>query len=122
MKITDSEARFLAKRTKLIRIWPPVGILLILLLLGLGIWLIHSCPLLANPFAVSAKLIDDTLNITELSLSAALLPVVFWLCLGLVLIMIIFAFAALNNEKKHLALIRRLLENSEQISSAGNDR
>ena len=113
MRLTDHEKKFLAKRMKLIRAWPLIGVVLLVLVTGLGIWLFLYRPLLANPFVVLSSLGNQSLEVSNLTLMAAMLPIVVLTCLVLTLVMVIFTFAALRNEKKHIAVIQRLAEKQD---------
>jgi hypothetical protein len=107
MQLNDTERRFLAKRTRLVRAWRYVGTVLLLALVGLGAWLFFSRPLLANPWAVMAGLEDGTIADAMLVLMAGMLPVVVLLCLVLAVAMVLFAFAAFLNERRYQQIIRR---------------
>jgi hypothetical protein len=110
MQLTHKESDFLAKRAWLVRAWPVVGTLLLFFVLGLGVWLFLSRPLLANPFVVMARLKDDSISSSILSLMAGLLPVVVLMCVVLALAIVLFGFAAFAIEKKYIALIERWVE------------
>ena len=105
---TREQSEFLIKRSKMVRAWPVVGAFLIAVELGLAGWLLWKHPLLVNPQAVLSKLRSGSLPDSTFSLMAALLPFIVILCLVLVAILILFAFLALANEKKHMAIIRSL--------------
>ncbi len=107
--LTEKDQEFLARRSKFIRTWPFVGGTLVCLLMGLGIWLFLFRPLLANPFFVLSGLKSQSIVASNLSLMAGLLPVVVLMCLVLTLIILIFAFVAFANEKRHMAVIQRLV-------------
>lgn len=108
MEITAKEKRFLAKRTKLVQTWPLVGGILLCLVLGLGVWLFLSTPLLANPFTVLSKLRSNSIPVSTLTLMAGLLPVAILMCLVLAIAMVAFSFAAFSNEKKYIAMVERM--------------
>jgi hypothetical protein len=108
MQMTDKERAFLARRARLMRSWPVVGGLLLVLVIALGVWLFFFRPLLANPLVVMSALESNTIEPSSLTVMAGLLPVTVLVCLGLALAVVLFSFAAFNNEKKYLALIRQL--------------
>ena len=55
MQLSDEERRFLVKRARLVRTWRYVRAILLAVLIGLGIWLFLTIPLLANPLVVMAQ-------------------------------------------------------------------
>jgi len=114
MQITDKERRFLAKRAKLVRAWPLIGSVLLCLVIGLGVWLFLFRPFLANPFLVFSRLNSHSIGASDLALMAAMLPIMVLMCIVLAIAIVLFAFVALRNEKRHMAVIRRL------VSSTGN--
>lgn len=107
--LTEKEQEFLAKRAKFIKAWPVVGGMLLCLLMGLGIWLFMFRPLLANPFFVLSELKNQSIVASNLSLMASLLPIAVLMCLALTLIILLFAFVAFANERRHIAVIQRLV-------------
>ncbi|MDH4271099.1 MAG: hypothetical protein OEW18_03885 [Candidatus Aminicenantes bacterium] len=106
--LTDQQRAFLKKRMKMVHSWPIAGITIIFLELGVAAWLLWKHPLLINPQAAMSKLRSGSLPDSTLSLMASFLPFVVIFCLGLLAILILFAFLALANEKKHMAIIHSL--------------
>ncbi len=104
--MTEDENRFIIRRVKLVRAWPWAGSALIVLICGLGAWLYTTRPLLVDPFAVLARVHDDSIPASTLTFMAALLPVAVLTCLFLAIVIVLFAFAAFAIEKKYLALLR----------------
>lgn len=115
MELSNEDRQFLVKRTRLVRAWPTVGTILLLFVIGLGIWLFWSKPLLANPFLVLARLKNDSVPASTLTLMAGLLPVVFTMCIVLAVSIVLFAFAGFANEKKYLAIIRAVTETAPTL-------
>ena len=107
MQLSDEEHRFLSKRSRLLQAWRYVGTILLVILIGLGIWLLLSKPLLANPFIVMARLKSDSIPDSTMALMAGILPVVVLMCIVLAVTVVLFVFAAFYNEKKYLKIIRR---------------
>lgn len=110
---SEIEMQFVARRVKLVRRWPAVGILLVMLLSGFGAWLYFTRPLLINPFYVFSRLQEGSIPASSMKLMAAMLPVAILLCLVLVLTIVLFAFVAFANERKYQAIIRHLSSASE---------
>ncbi len=106
--LTEQQKAFLKKRIKMVRAWPIIGSAIILLEAGLAAWLLWKHPLLINPQAVLSKLRDGSLPDSTCSLMAAFLPFVVILSLGLLAMLTLFAFVALANERKHIAIIQKL--------------
>lgn len=120
MNLSEDDARFLAKRTRLVKTWPPVGVVL---LIGLGAfagWLFWQVPLLGDPFAIQRRLQDDAVPVATMALATALLPIVFLLCLLLAGAVVLFVFAALSNEKRYLAILRRVAGGSAGTAPAAD--
>jgi hypothetical protein len=117
--LNEGQRAFLRKRTRMVHSWPVLGILIIVLELGLSAWLLWKHPLLINPHAVLSRIRDGSLSESTLSLMASFLPFVFIACLGLLAMLILFAFLALANEKKHIAIIQAL---KQDIPGHGSDR
>lgn len=109
MEVTDDEARFLVRRRNLVRAWPFAGAFLICLIIGLGVWLFLTRPLLANPFAVLSMLRSDSIPTSTLALMAGLLPIAVLMCLALAVAVVLFAFASFVNEKKYLTMLQRIM-------------
>ena len=110
--LTDAQNEFLKKRLRMTKTWPAVGVVLIIIELGLAGWLLWKQPPLINPQAVLSGLRTRSLPDSTLSLMATLLPFVVILCLAVVAVLILFAFLALANEKKHMAIIRSFQKSS----------
>ena len=118
MQLSDEERRFLVKRARLVRTWRYVRAILLAVLIGLGIWLFLTIPLLANPLVVMAQLKSDAIPESMLMLMASMLPIVVLMCLALAVTTVLFTFAAFSNEKKYLKLIQRI---SHEINTAQQD-
>ena len=108
MDLSEQETRFLAKRTRLVNAWRYVGVVLLISLAGLGGFLFWFAPLLANPFTVLTRLSTDSIPPSTMALSSAMLPIMFLTCMLLALAIVLFAFAAISNERKYLAIVQRL--------------
>jgi type VI protein secretion system component VasF len=117
--LSEQQKTFLKKRTKTVHSWPIAGIMIIFLELGLAAWLLWKHPLLINPQAVMSKLRSGSLPDSTLSLMATFLPFVIIACLGLLAVLILFAFLALANEKKHMDIIQALQRDNP---ARGSDR
>jgi len=121
MELTDKERKFVAKRAKLVQAWPLVGLILLCLVLGVGVWLFLFMPLLANPFAVLTKLNSDSVPASTLTVMAGVLPVSVLMCLVLAIAIVLFCFVAFANEKKYIRMIRRMLEPEGTPKRSGSE-
>lgn len=108
MDLTEQERRFLARRTRFLNSWRYVGSALLLVLAAFAGALFWFVPLLANPFAVLARLNGNSIPESSMALSTALLPVVVLICLFLAAAVVLLGFAAFSNERKYLAIIERV--------------
>ena len=108
MRLAEREKRFLERRGALVRSWPIVGSVCLLGILVFSGWLWMSRPLLINPWAVAAGLEEGSIPESTTVVMAAMLPLTVLCCLLLLIVCIVFCFAAFSNERKHLAIIRRL--------------
>jgi hypothetical protein len=108
MELSNEEMYFLAKRARLVKAWRYVGTVLLVGVIGISAWLFRFRPLLADPFTVLARLNNDSIPASTMALSAALLPIMFLICMVLALAILLFTFAAFANEKKYLSVIRKM--------------
>ena len=97
MKLTSEERGFIDRRARFIRAYPLVGSILLCLVIALAIWLFLSTPLLVNPFLVFSELNNNSIAHSNLTLMAAILPVVFLMCIVLTIAILLFGFMAFNN-------------------------
>ena len=95
------------RRARLVRIWPMAGSVMILLVIGTGVWLVLFNPLLANPVHVMSGLEAGTVHVSSLTLMAAILPFMTLAVLGILVALIAFGFASIRREKKYIEIISR---------------
>lgn len=108
MNISDKEKMFLDKRLKYVIMWPLMGTVLLCLVLGFGRYLFLFKPLFSNPFAVMSRLDSNSIPSSTLTLMAGLLPIAVLTTLFLLVVIVLFCFAAFANEKKYITLVRRM--------------
>ena len=106
------------RRTRLARLWPVAGLLLLAAVFLLAAWLWISSPLLVNPWAVFEALAADSMPKGTVSAMAAMLPVAMLACLVILVAFVLLFFVAFSNEKRHIGIIRRLTRQPE----AGGER
>jgi ABC-type transport system involved in multi-copper enzyme maturation permease subunit len=99
---------FLEKRRKLITAWSVAGPLSLLSLAALFAWLYLRNPLLVNPVEVADRLESGAIDEPTLAIMSLLLPVTISLCFLVLIVMILFVYAAISREKKYLQVIDRL--------------
>jgi hypothetical protein len=119
MPSPDHLRRQVEIRRRLVRTFPIAGGGLLLLLAVTEGGLLATKPLLANPFHVAERVRADTLDPGTQALMAAMLPLMVQLCMLLALAVVVFAFAAWNNERKYLALIDLLDTQTETRNRSG---
>ena len=78
-------------------------------------------PLLANPVIVLSRLEDDSIPVSTMALSAAMVPILVLLCLLLTLALVLFAFVAFAHERRYLAIIERSTAPSLKTSADARD-
>ncbi len=105
MELSQTQQEFLEKRRKLVRSWPAIGLMLLIGMVATLLWLWLQQPMLINPFEVVDRLESGSIENSTVTLMAVMLPLVFLVCFVLLMIVVIFAYAAFANEKKHLAII-----------------
>lgn len=108
MQLTPVEQTFIERRTRFIRAWKVAGPLLLIALLGLVLWLLLTRPLMINPWTVLAALDAGLIDSSTLTLLAAMMPAVLLLCLMTVVVCLLLVYAALANERRYVAMIRRI--------------
>ena len=80
---------------------------MLVILIGLGVWLLLGFPLMFNPFEVVARLEADSLQPGTLQLMALFLPLAMLMLFGLLVTVLLLVFAAMANDRKYLAIIDR---------------
>jgi len=117
MRLDDGEKEFLINRMRFVRLWQYIGPVLICSIAFLGGWLYIRHPLLANPKYVLAKLQQGHIDRKTLELMATILPFITWLLIFLCLVVVLFIYAALSNERKYLAILTREAQDPAKTAS-----
>jgi hypothetical protein len=110
MRLTDQESRYLARRRSLVRRWPIVGAILLVAIAVVLAFLFLRSPLLANPWQTASLLMAERVPPPIMAEMAVKLPVVFLVCCGLLVGLVLFQFGAAVTERRLLSLIDSLLE------------
>jgi hypothetical protein len=111
--LTDRELEFVARRRRLVQRWPAVSaVLLAAIALTVG-GLYLRTPLLVDPWKTSALLRGGQIPPPTIAEMAIKLPVVFLVCCGLLVALVLFQAAASTTERKLLRLIDRLMERGQ---------
>ena len=108
MPLTESDEKFLQQRERLLKLWTPAGFTLVLGLIVLVTWFWLQQPQMISPFAIAEAIENGTMEEPTLRTLAFLMPISMIMALGIAAFMISFAFVAFSNERKHIAIIRRL--------------
>lgn len=108
MKLDQRQKSFLQKRRKLLKLWPYVGPLKLLGVLGLMFYLMMYSPLLTNPLEVSARIQAGSLAQSTLEMMAMLLPIMFITTCFTLVTLIVLMYASFSNEKKYIKMIDTL--------------
>lgn len=106
--LSESESKFIDRRSHLIRIWPYVGAASLVVIAFLTGYLLLVNPLLINPFYVMAQIETNSIPESTLLLMAGIAPIVVALLLLVMMVMTLYVFAALSNERKLIAVVNRL--------------
>jgi hypothetical protein len=106
--LTPEELTFVNQRSRLVKTWTYAGLGLMAVILGFAIWLNISTPYMINPWVVSSAVNAGIINQSTLNLMAVLLPYSMLATLMVLIICLLFFFIAFANERKHIAIIRKL--------------
>jgi len=104
----DHDNKFLNKRARLISLWNPVAIAMLILLFALLAWLVIKTPYLINPVFVAEALKENTISQSTISISLIMLPIIVLFLFFVVTIFILYGFVIISNEKRYLAIIHTL--------------
>ena len=102
-KVTDKA--FVQQRQQFNSSWPMVGAILLLVVMGMGIGLAMSYPIMANPLYVISQLQAGQLDESTLETAAILLPIVFWMLIICLLLFVMLGWQMMNNEKRLLKIL-----------------
>ena len=103
--LTQSQKKFIDKRTRLLKIWPSFVAVLVILWGGASLFFYFRFPLFANPFFVIEQLEKNQLEPTTMMLLSAMLPVIVMTVSFLLLILILLFTDRMLTEKKLLKII-----------------
>jgi hypothetical protein len=108
MHLTAADSTFISRRSSLVKYWPVAGSLLLLMLIGLGVWLWIDVPWLINPREVMHALEAGKLADSTLTLMAMMLPFVMLACIVFSVLFVLLAWRGFKNERRLLDIIDRL--------------
>lgn len=112
-----NDNKFLKKRARLISLWNPVAMAILIFLFALLAWLVIKTPYLINPVFVAEAIKEDTISQSTISLSAMMLPIIVLFLFFVVTIFILYGFVIASNEKRYLSIIHRL---KKQVKNDNN--
>ncbi len=101
----ESMEQFLARRRKLVRWWPPVGVAMLLVLVGFAGWLWFTQPLMVNPNEMARRLISGDIDDGTLVILAGMVPLLLWGCLIVTAGLVLLGFSVTAAERRYLAAL-----------------
>jgi hypothetical protein len=108
MALTEGDRRFIEKRRSLVRRTFAVGIVLLVAIIAVAAYLYTTNPLLMKPVETSRLLGDKRVPEHVVAEMAAKLPVVFLVCCGLLVALVLFQLAAAVSERRLLKILDSL--------------
>jgi hypothetical protein len=121
MPLDDAQRRYLAGRERLVRRWPAVGAVLLTAIAAVMLYLFLRSPLLVNPWYTARLLEGGSVPQHTMAEMAAKLPVVFLVCCGLMVAMVLVQFAVTITERRLLGLVEELAREGGASSSIEED-
>ncbi len=115
--LTDEESAYLRRRRSLVRRWPVVGGVLIAAIVAVVLLLYRRTPLLVNPWETAALLQAERVPPLTVAQMAAKLPIVFLVCCGLLMALVLFQFAAGATERRLLRLIDGVVDRAQRAGT-----
>lgn len=103
--LSPEQLAYVERRRRQIRYWPWMALLLTLVLGGLYFWLWTNVPLFLDPQALVEGARDGSLDLSELTVLAALGNLAFLGCGLLILVILLLTSAALWNERRLIAYL-----------------
>lgn len=117
--ISEADLRFLSRRRRSVRSWKAAAAGMLTVLAAVVVWLALRTPTLINPLAVADRLGAGGLDHGALAAAALLLPFAVLGCFGMVVVIILFGFAVIANERRYLRILDAL---GERAHGPGPDR
>lgn len=112
-RLDVNEQAFIDRRRALIRRWPLVLLVLLLLLAGTWLYLYLQHPVMANAAFVVEAVAAGTLSDEVMQLSTLYLPLVVTVLFFVVAVLLLFLHLAVRNERRYLGIIRRLRQSTD---------
>lgn len=97
----------IAKRQRLIRVWPKFAAALAALTIGFYVWAFISQPILVNPLHVINLLQNNALSGSTEALLSVMTPILFLAIGVLLLLLLVFVTAGLINEGRLMRLLEQ---------------
>lgn len=110
--LSERQNEFLVNRRKLIKVWNYAGVIILVILIGFGVYMFFNTPLLINPFEVLIQLEEQTIEYSTLKLMAIMLPIIFATACFLLFVIVATMYTVFANEKKYLEIVERLKKNT----------
>lgn len=103
-----ADRKFLGTRARLVRLWPYVGFVCLLLPVLLFLWLQDRAPQMVRPGLVMEQIRSGSLETASVQLLASMLPIVILMLFGLMLALLGLITLNLRNERRYLTIIGKL--------------
>ncbi|MCB1746893.1 MAG: hypothetical protein KDK06_06940 [Gammaproteobacteria bacterium] len=108
MGLSAQDRAFVARRGRLARSWPLLGVSCLVLIGAYGAWLRMKMPQMIDPWWVAERLRAGALPPSTLELMAVMLPVAILVLLALAVVVVLLMFVASRNEQRLVRLVRTL--------------
>jgi hypothetical protein len=119
--LSAADERFLDRRRTLVRLWPVVGIGMAVVIVGFWGYLFVRRPLLANPLHLMHELERHAVSEATLVVLAAVGSLMVLATGLLLLVFVAFAFAAMANERRLIAILDAA-RGGERVRDSPGDR
>lgn len=115
MGMTVSDAAFVEKRRRLVRLGTIVPAICLALLAGFGIWLYFRQPRLINFVEVARQIESGSIDPLTVELMAIMLPIVMLMCLVVMAGAVALAWAVFANERRYLRIVDGLSKDLKDV-------
>lgn len=104
-------SKIIARRQRLIRIWPYIAFVLVSLMVGFYAWAFINQPILVNPLHVVSLMQTGGLDSTTQALLAVTAPMLLLVVGLLVFLLLLFVSVGLINEGRLMRILEKNLKN-----------
>ncbi len=100
-----TDEQFIQQRRRLNDLWPCVGGVLLLSIVGMAAGIAMAYPMVADPVYVVSQLEAGAIDEATLSMAALLLPILFWMLAICLMLFVLLAWQMMRNEKRLLSVL-----------------